>query len=105
MSAMNTENPHAGSLFDDFLKEQGRYEEVTATALKRVLARQLSQAMEQQNISKVEMARRLNTSRSQLDRLLDPENDKVRLDTLQRAAVALGRTLQIDLIDLPRREP
>jgi len=98
-----TENPRAGSSFDDFLKEEGLYEEVTAAALKRVLARQIGDAMAQQNISKAEMARRLNTSRSQLDRLLDPDNDKVQLDTLQRAATAVGRTLQINLVPTPRR--
>jgi predicted XRE-type DNA-binding protein len=97
---MTPENPHAGSRFDDFLKEQGEYETVTAAALKRVLARQISEAMAQQQISKVEMARRLDTSRSQLDRLLDPDNDKVQLDTLQRAAAAVGRSLRIDLVPI-----
>lgn len=100
---MTPENPHAGSRFDDFLKEKGEYETVTAAALKRVLARQISEAMAQQQISKVEMARRLDTSRSQLDRLLDPDNDKVQLDTLQRAAAAVGRSLRIDLV--PISEP
>jgi predicted XRE-type DNA-binding protein len=95
---MTPENPHAGSLFDDFLKQEGDYEAVTAAALKRVLARQIADAMAQQQIGKAEMARRLDTSRSQLDRLLDPDNDKVQLDTLQRAATAVGRTLRIDLV-------
>ena len=96
-------NPHLGSSFDDFLRADGQYEAVTAAALKRVVARQLAQAMADQQITKTEMARRLNTSRAQLDRLLDPENPKVQLDTLQRAATAVGRSLQIDLVDAPPR--
>lgn len=90
-------NPHAGSDFDAFLEDQGLYAETTANALKRVLAEQLRHAMADANISKSEMARRLNTSRSQLDRLLDPNNQTVRLDTLERAARALGRSLRIEL--------
>ena len=99
-------NPHAGSSFDDFLRTDGQYETVTAAALKRVVARQLAQAMADQQITKTEMARRLSTSRAQLDRLLDPENTKVQLGTLQRAANAVGRSLEIGLVqaaDLPSR--
>lgn len=96
-------NPHAGSSFDDFLIEHGQYQTVTAAALKRVVARQLAQAMAEQAITKTEMARRLNTSRAQLDRLLDPENTKVQLETLQRAANAIGRSLRVDLVDTPPR--
>ena len=92
-----TTNPHFGSSFDDWLKEQGIYEEVTTHAIKRVLAWQIEQAMKAQKISKAEMARRMHTSRTQLDRLLDPDNDKVQLDTVQRAAVAIGRTLKFEL--------
>ncbi len=92
-----TTNPHFGSSFDDWLKEQGIYEEVTAHAIKRVLAWQIEQAMKAQKISKAEMARRMHTSRTQLDRLLDPSNDKVQLDTVQRAATAVGRTLKFEL--------
>ncbi len=92
-----TTNPHFGSSFDDWLKEQGIYEEVTAHAIKRVLAWQIEQAMKAQKISKAEMARRMHTSRTQLDRLLDPNNDKVQLDTVQRAATAVGRTLKFEL--------
>jgi len=86
-----------GSSFDDFLKEQGTYEETTSQAVKRVLAFQLAQAMKDQKISKVEMARRLETSRSQLDRLLDPENDGVTLNVLTRAAHVVGRSLSVEL--------
>ncbi len=92
-----TTNPHFGSSFDDWLKEQGIYEEVTAHAIKRVLAWQIEQAMKAQKISKAEMARRMHTSRTQLVRLLDPSNDKVQLDTVQRAATAVGRTLKFEL--------
>lgn len=91
-------NPHIGSSFGDFLKEEGIYEAVTAHAIKRVLAWQIEQAMTQQGITKVEMARRMKTSRAQLDRLLDPNNDRVQLDTVQRAASAVGRKLHIELV-------
>jgi hypothetical protein len=92
-----TDNPHIGSSFSDFLKEEGIYEDVTAHAIKRVLAWQIEQAMKEQGITKVEMAKRMKTSRAQLDRLLDPENDKVQLDTVQRAAAAVGRKLHMEL--------
>lgn len=82
-----------GSSFEDFLKEQGIYEEVTENAMKRVLAFRLAEIMKEQNITKAEMAKRLDTSRSQLDRLLDPENDGVTLDALSRAVNALGYSL------------
>ncbi|MDQ6437800.1 helix-turn-helix transcriptional regulator [Mesorhizobium sp. LHD-90] len=92
------ERGKAGPLFEDFLKEQGSYEESTEQAIKRVVAFQLKAAMKEQNITKVEMARRLETSRSQLDRLLDPDNDGVTLGVLSRAAHAVGRTIKIELI-------
>ncbi len=92
------EKGKAGQLFEDFLKDQGTYEETTAVAIKRVLAFQLAAAMKEQDISKVEMARRLQTSRSQLDRLLDPENDTVTLSALARAAKAVGRSLSVELV-------
>ena len=90
-----------GSSFEDFLKEEGIYEEVTAQAVKRVLAWQIEQAMRAEGITKKEMARRMRTSRSQLDRLLDPGNDKVLLATVQRAAAAVGRRLTLGLEDAP----
>jgi antitoxin HicB len=90
-------NPRIGSGFGDFLKEEGIYEQVTAHAIKRVLAWQIEQAMKTQGLTKVEMAKRMQTSRAQLDRLLDPNNDKVQLDTIQRAAVAVGRKLLLEL--------
>jgi len=87
-----------GSSFDEFLREDGIYEEVTAAAIKRVLARQVQKAMKDQHLSKAAMARRMDTSRAALDRLLDPENDSVTLNTLSRAALAVGRRLQLELI-------
>ncbi|MEO8713788.1 MAG: Fis family transcriptional regulator [Acetobacteraceae bacterium] len=92
-----SKNPHIGSSFQDFLKEEGIYEDVTTHAIKRVLAWQIEQAMKTQGITKVEMAKRMKTSRAQLDRLLDPNNDKVQLDTVQRAAAAVGRKLHMEL--------
>ena len=89
--------PHIGSYFDSYLKEDGIYDEVTSTAIKRSLAMELQKAMEDQSISKSEMARRMETSRSHLDRLLDPENDKIQLVTLYKAASALGKSLTLEL--------
>src|ERR1039458_5124702 len=80
-----------GSSFDSWLREEGIYQEVTATAIKRVLARQVEAAMKEKKFSKAEMARRMHTSRASLDRLLDPEYDAVTLSTLRNAAVAVGR--------------
>lgn len=92
-----TTNVHRGSNFDDFLKEEGIFEEVQARALKRALAEQLDDAMQAGNISKVTMAQRMSTSRSQLDRVLDPVNLSVQLDTLMKAAHAVGKTVEIKL--------
>ncbi len=91
------EKGRIGQSFDDFLKEEGRFEESTNQAVKRVLAYQLAAAMQEQQLTKVAFARKLKTSRSQLDRLLDPENTKVTLDALTRAARAVGRELQLEL--------
>jgi DNA-binding Xre family transcriptional regulator len=93
-----TANPHLGSSFDDFLDEEGIGAEARAHAVKRVVAWQIEAAMQEQGLSKAAMARRLATSRAQLDRLLDPANEKVQLDTLQRAAAAVGRTLRLELV-------
>lgn len=95
---MKKSNKHIGSSLDDFLKEEGALEETRALALKETLAWQVQQAMQKENISKVEMARRMNTSRAALDRLLDPGNASVTLQTLSRAAHAVGRNLRIELI-------
>ena len=89
---------HIGSSLDNWLREEGIYEEVTAGAIKRVLARQVEAAMKEKQFSKAEMARRMHTSRSALDRLLDPKSDAVTLSTLHKAAVAVGRQLRLELI-------
>ena len=89
---------NVGSSFDSWLREEGIYEAVAATAIKRVLARQVEAAMKEKQVSKAEMARRMRTSRAALDRLLDPEYDAVTLSTLRKAAVALGRELRIELV-------
>jgi len=95
---MKKRNRHIGSSLDDFLKEEGILEEARTVALKEALAWQVQQAMEKKKISKAEMARRMNTSRAALDRLLDPRNASVTLQTLCRAARAVGRGLRIELI-------
>ena len=94
---MTTKNPHFGSSFEDFLREEGIAEAVNAAAVKHVLAWQIEQEMKAQGISKNEMAKRMHTSRAYLDRFLDPKNDKVQLDTMQRAAAAVGRKLRLEL--------
>ncbi len=86
-----------GQSFDGFLKEEGRYDESTNQTVKRVIAFQLAAAMKNQRLTKTALARQLKTSRSQLDRLLDPDNTKVTLDSLSRAAHAVGRHLQLKL--------
>jgi antitoxin HicB len=88
-------NKHRGSTFDDFLKEEGIYEEVHAVALKRVVADLLVEGMQREGLSKPEMARRMGTSRSQLDRVLDPSYVTIQLDTLIKAARAVGRDVSI----------
>ena len=91
------ENKHLGSKFDDFLEEEGLLSDATATAVKRVLAYQIQEEMKQRNLSKAVLARRMGTSRSAVDRLLDPENASVTLQTLERAASALNKKLVIEL--------
>jgi antitoxin HicB len=93
-----TNNLHTGSSFDDFLTEEGHYDECSVIAIKRVLARQLVEEMKQKKITKTEMAAKMQTSRAQLDRLLDPEKTGVSLSTIQRAASVVGRQLRIELI-------
>ena len=95
---MKKRNRHIGSSLDDFLKEEGILEEARTIALKETLAWQVQAAMKKKRITKVEMARRMNTSRAALDRLLDPENTAVTLQTLSKAAHAVGRDLRIELV-------
>ncbi len=93
-----TKNPHIGSSFDDFLDEQGILEECEHQALKEILADQVRRAMEDKNISKTEMAKKMHTSRRQLDRLLDRSVSNVTLATMSKAARAVGRELHIALV-------
>jgi antitoxin HicB len=90
---------HTGSTFDSFLEEEGIREEVEAIAVKRVISWQLAEAMRKKKKTKRAMAKELNTSRSQLDRLLDPQNIAVSLDTISRAARVLGKRLIIRIAD------
>lgn len=84
--------------FDAFLDQQGLRAETEAVAIKRVLAWQIEEAMKAEGLTKTEMATRMMTDRHQLDRLLDPDNQSLTLNTLQRAATALGRRLKIALV-------
>ena len=91
-------NKHVGSSFDDFLEEQGILDECSAVAAKRVLAWQLRQEMEKTRITKSALAKKMETSRASVNRLLDPQNPSVNLQTMERAARMLGRKLQIQLV-------
>jgi len=90
-------NPHIGGSLDDFLKEEGIYEEVQTQAIKEVVAWQLAEAMKARGVSKAGMAKLLHTSRTQINRLLDPASD-VTLSSLQRAAALVGRKVQLELV-------
>jgi hypothetical protein len=87
-----------GSTFDSCLREEGIYEEVSESVIKRVIARQIASPMTQRGLTKAAMARRMNTSRVALDRLLDPENGAVTLSTLHKAASVVGREIRLELI-------
>jgi len=95
---MTKGNKHIGSSLDDFLEEEGILEETRAIALKDAVGWQVQKAMEEEKITKVEMARRMRTSRAALGRLLTPGNASVTLQTLARAARAIGRELRIELV-------
>jgi len=88
---------HMGSGIDDFLKKEGIFEEAQAQAIKEVVAWQLAEAMKKRKISKARLAALLKTSRTQVDRLLDPKND-ITLSSLQRAAAMVGRRVLIELV-------
>ena len=94
---MDEKNPHAGSTLESLLREDDAYEDIKNDAIKSVLAYKLDKAMKAQNLSKARMAERMRTSRSQLDRLLDPQNEGVTLHTLKRAAEAVGMRLELEL--------
>ena len=89
---------YIGSSLDDFLEEEGILEEAEMVAAKRVLAFEIQQLMAQQRLNKSEMARRMQTSRTAVDRILDPDNHAVTLATMEKAAAALGKRLQIALV-------
>jgi predicted XRE-type DNA-binding protein len=95
---METAGAKPGSTLDAFLAEEGILEEATEHAIKGVLAWQIDQEMKARNLTKAAMARRMQTSRAQLDRLLDPENSSVTLHTLHRAATVLGKRLRVELL-------
>jgi plasmid maintenance system antidote protein VapI len=95
---MTSTNPQIGSTFESWLDERGLREEVTTAAIKSVIAQQLAEAMRERGLSKTAMAAQMHTSRAQLDRLLDPENRGVTLETLQRAARVVGRELRLELM-------
>jgi DNA-binding Xre family transcriptional regulator len=91
-------NPHRGSSLDDFLKEEGVFEKMQATAIKEVLAWQIARAMEARKLSRKGMAEAMGTSRSQISRLLDPKDGNVTLSTLERAARIVGRKVRLELV-------
>ena len=91
-------NAAIGSSLEDFLKEEGIYEECHTKAVKEVLAWQLQQLMQEKGLSKVKMARQMQTSRAALDRLLDPDNTAVTLHTLMKAAAVLGKSVRLELV-------
>ena len=99
MSLKRKKPNHSGSTLDSLLKEEGILEEVEAVALKRVIAWQLAEIMRAKKISKKSMAALMHTSRSQLDRLLDPENAAVHLATITRAAKVVGKKIRLELVD------
>lgn len=91
-------NKHLGSNFDDFLEGEGLLAEVEAAAIKRAIAFQIAELMKANSLSKSAMANRMKTSRSAVDRLLDPQNKSVTLQTLERAALVLGKRLHINFL-------
>lgn len=91
-------NEFIGSSFDSFLEEEGIREEVELGSVKKILAFQLQEAIQEQHISKTELAVRLETSRAAVNRLLDPQNDAVTLHTLKRAASLLGKHIKLELV-------
>jgi len=95
---MAKKNPHIGTSFESWLDEEGIREEVTAAAIKAVIARQLAREMKKKKITKQRMAELMKTSRAQIDRLLDPDNGGATIESLQRAARIVGRELRMQLV-------
>jgi antitoxin HicB len=92
-------NSHIGSDFDEFLREEGVYDQAQAVAVKRVLAHELERNMQRAQLTKTDMAKRMGTTRAQLDRLLNPENPSTTLQTLVKAAGAVGKRVKISLVN------
>jgi antitoxin HicB len=95
---MKRKNQHLGSTFESWLDDVDLREEVTAAAIKAVIARQLAKEMKKKKLTKKRMAELMNTSRAQLDRLLDPDNGGATVESLQRAARIVGRELKLELV-------
>ncbi len=98
MEVMNSNNPHIGSSLEDWLEEEGLLEDATNFAIKSVIAWQVGQYMQNNQMTKTAMAKRMSTSRAALDRLLDPGNDSITLKTLQNAARAVGARVELNLV-------
>lgn len=98
MTKRMIKNPHVGSSLDDFMKDEGFFEEASTQAIKEVIAWQLAEEMKEKGITKVRMAEMMKTSRNQLDRVLNPTDGNVTLETLQRAAQVLGRKVHLELV-------
>jgi antitoxin HicB len=96
---MTNNNPHIGSSFDDFLDEENLLVESNEIAIKRVIAWQLQQEIESKHMTKTDVAKAMGTSRAAVDRLLDPNNTSVTLNTLSKAARILGKKIEIDLVE------
>ena len=96
---MKKKSPHLGSSFDDFLAQDGVLQDVEARAVKRVIAWQLEESMKRAKITKADLAMQMSTSRSALDRLLDPENPSLTLASLAKVAAVLGKRVQVELVD------
>jgi len=95
---VSSKNPHVGSTFESWLEEKGIREEVTAAAVKCVIADQIAAAMKERGLTKTRMAELMHTSRARLDRLLDPANNSATLETLMRATKVIGRELRLELV-------
>ncbi len=93
-------NPYIGSSLDDIFEEEGTLEEINLIATKRIIAWRISEAMNKKNLNKTAMAAKMGTSRSSLDRLLDPNNTSVTLDTIERAAKVVGKRVKLELVDI-----
>ena len=99
MKTTRKANRHIGSDFDEFLREEGLYDQTQAVAVKRVLAYELERNMQRAQLTKTDMAKRMGTTRAQLDRLLNPENPSTTLQTLVKAAGAVGKRVKISLVN------